>query len=135
MNFNSLIRKCRYHKLLRHYRSEGFLVLEGFFEPSDLDVFLDETDQIIRNWVCRPSKITIDMLEGPDIGRRFLLNEVDNDSLKLVYKINDLFLESKFCEALSLSLRFRAIARMRYHWLGQYPLYFASPSREACTLR
>ena len=97
MNFNSLIRKCRYHKLLRHYRLEGFLVLEGFSEPSDLDVFLDETDQIIRNRACNPSKITIDMLEGPGIGRRFLLNEVDDDSLKLVYKIRDLFLESKFC--------------------------------------
>lgn len=89
--------------LRARWNDDGFLVLRGFFDSRKLEAFSADVEDLLDNRRVRAGEITIDVLEGPHIGKRMKLRDAPDDALSVAYKLNDLFLDSEACRSLSLA--------------------------------
>lgn len=95
--------------LKAHWSENGYLVLKAFFSDSELSAFSTDVEDLLKNRSSRAGEITIDVLDGPHLGKRMKLRNAPDDALSAVYKLNDLYLDSDSCRNLSLSPRLGAV--------------------------
>ena len=73
-------------KQRREWDENGYLVIEGFFDESD--IFAVES-ALTRVWLDRPANVTVDDLVT---NRRIRASQVADDELDHLFKVNDLYL-------------------------------------------
>jgi phytanoyl-CoA hydroxylase len=97
------------NNLKAHWSENGYLVLKAFFGDSQLSAFSADVENLLKNRSLRAGDITIDVLEGPHLGKRMKLRDAPDDALSVAYKLNDLYLESESCRNFSLAPKLVAI--------------------------
>lgn len=93
------------NKLINSYHEKGFIVIKKFFKKEEVEVFTEEIKYLIANRESLAGNITIDVLDGPLVGKRLRLRDVSDETLLCKYKLNDLFLESESCRNLALNTK------------------------------
>lgn len=112
-------------RLLENWERDGFIILKNFFNQDDLNSFEDDLNRTLDNRATVAGNITIDVLEGEFVGQRLKLADAPESTLKVAYKLNDLYLESQACRDLNLDRKLRRILSLL---LGDEPLVINSLS-------
>ena len=73
-------------KQRREWDENGYLVIEGFFDESDMNAV---ESSLMRVWLERPANVTVDDLAT---NRRIRASHVADDELDHLFKVNDLYL-------------------------------------------
>jgi phytanoyl-CoA hydroxylase len=95
--------------LKTHWAENGYLVLPGLFNSTELDAFSRSVEQLLENRASAAGELTIDVLEGRYIGQRMKLRNAPEEAISVAYKLNDLYLDSDHCRELSLSQKLVAV--------------------------
>ena len=84
------------------WTDNGYLVLSGFFDPQSVEA----VNTIVRHAASDPAslgKVTVDVLHGQYVGKRFLAADAPREAFEGPIKINDLFLDKPEVRHLALS--------------------------------
>jgi phytanoyl-CoA hydroxylase len=106
---NSAEEQSYLNGLKAHWFENGFLVLKAFFGSPELSAFSADVENLLVNRSVRAGELSIDILEGPHVGKRMKLRDAPDDALSVAYKLNDLYLESESCRSLSLAPKLVAL--------------------------
>lgn len=88
--------------LLEQWNEQGYLVLPRFVPQTLLDAYAEDVAQALRHERYADSDLTLDILDGPQVGQRVRLREANADAINATHKLNDLYLESAVCRQLNL---------------------------------
>ncbi|MBX9932999.1 MAG: phytanoyl-CoA dioxygenase family protein [Methylobacterium sp.] len=83
---------------------DGFLALRGFFDPDTVAAVNAEVAGLLQNRTRYPN-VSVDILTGPNVGKRMKLVDAPDDAFNGPVKINDLFLDSDIVRSCNLDER------------------------------
>lgn len=106
-----LKRRNQFRELGATMAEQGYVILNGFFDAKDLSAFDAELKYILANRNSKAGNMTIDVLDGPLMQQRLLLQQAPEEALFVPYKINDMYLESEACLNLNLNHELRALLK------------------------
>ena len=86
-----------------HWEKQGFLIFKNLFDESEINNFSSDIDLNTKIYSNLYQGITVDILEGPSLGQRKKLSQLNEQERVCSMKINDLFLELDSCRKLCLA--------------------------------
>jgi len=92
---------------IRSWRRDGFLILPRFFTPERIDAANRELDELWVNRKSGDSPLVIDVYGEIPMRKRF--RDATDEDRELVYKLDDVYLESELTRSLALDSRLTAI--------------------------
>jgi phytanoyl-CoA hydroxylase len=92
-----------------HWREKGYLVLESFFSPSEVEAVNSLVDERIGNPETFGQATLVDAIAGPHVGKRFRAVEAPRQVFQVPIKINDLFIDEPEVRRLALDERLSII--------------------------
>lgn len=110
LNFRDLFNKPVLSKQQQVFWDDnGYLILPKFFSKEHIQSLNNEMKQAFDSKGGMWPNVTVDLLEGPQIGKRMRFKDAPADTLSLAHKVNDIFLESEICRSLALDVKLREI--------------------------
>lgn len=88
--------------LLEQWNEQGYLVLPRFVPQELLDAYTTDVAMALRHERYAESNLTLDVLDGPQVGKRVRLKKANSDAVDATHKLNDLYLESAVCRQVNL---------------------------------